>query len=62
MTTAVAIREFAAHLERELGFDPEKALRYADWIGDDPQLDEDGLVIVRNAQLEIIDRIAIPGL
>ncbi len=62
MTTLEGIRELAAHLERELGFDPEKAFRYADWIGDDPQIDGDGLVIIRNAELQIVDRIANPGL
>lgn len=50
---------FAKRLEKELGLDPETALAYADTIGDTPEVDADGKVVIRDNANVVIARLAI---
>lgn len=59
MMTIQNIRELAAQIERELGFPPEKAMEYADAIGDTPEMDADGKIVIRDWDSKVIDRISI---
>lgn len=55
--------EFAKNLESLLGVSKEKALLYANAIGDTPEIDDDGLVVIRDFFTnEIIERVSIPGI
>lgn len=55
--------EFATNLEKQLGIPREKALQYANAIGDTPEIDDDGLVVIRDFLTdEIIERVSIPGI
>jgi hypothetical protein len=56
----VDITAFAELIGRFTGLDPETAERYANAIGDTPEVDAQGLVVIRNGRGEIIDRISIP--
>lgn len=55
--------EFAANLEKLLGIPREKALQYANAIGDTPEIDDDGRVVIRDFLTnEIMERVSIPGI
>jgi hypothetical protein len=56
----VDIPGFAARLQTLLGISAEKADRYANAIGDTPEVDASGLVVIRDERNVIIDRISIP--
>lgn len=56
----VDITAFAELIERSTGLDRETAERYANAIGDTPEVDGKGLVVIRDGSGEIIDRISIP--
>lgn len=43
------------------GTPQDKAEEYVRLIGDDPEIDVDGLLVIRNDSFEIIDRVANPG-
>jgi phosphoserine phosphatase len=59
MMTIATLRELAARIERELGLSPDKAMEYADAIGDTPELDAAGKVVIRDWSNKVIDRISI---
>jgi hypothetical protein len=59
MMTIQNLRNLAARIERELGLPPEKAMEYADAIGDTPEIDPDGKVVIRDWSNKVIDRISI---
>ena len=42
------IPKTAARIQAELGVDLETALRFANAIGDTPEIDKDGLVVIRD--------------
>ena len=56
----VDIPAFAKWLEDNLGLSPVKAAQYANSIGDTPEVDSEGLVVIRDLQGKIIDRVSIP--
>jgi hypothetical protein len=58
MMSRLAIQALADELAKKLKITPAKALRYAHAIGDTPEWDEDGLLVVREDE-EVIDRIPI---
>jgi hypothetical protein len=59
MMTVQTLRDLAAQIERELGLTPEKAMEYANAIGDTPEIDGDGKVVIRDWNNKVIDRISI---
>lgn len=60
MLTAEAFQEFAQELAELNGLTQEVALLYASHIGDTPEMDEDGLVVVRADSDEILARVKMP--
>jgi uncharacterized membrane-anchored protein len=54
------IPAFSAKLQNLLGIPADKADQYANTIGDTPEVDANGLVVIRDEKNEIIDRISIP--
>lgn len=59
MMTIETLRNLAAQIERELGLPPEKAMEYADAIGDTPEIAADGKIVIRDWNNKVIDRISI---
>jgi hypothetical protein len=51
---------FAKKLQERLGIPSAKAEQYANAIGDAPEVDPEGLVVIRNEKGVVIDRISIP--
>lgn len=49
----------AKRLESELGLDPKTALAYSDFIGDTPEIDSDGKVVIRDKNNNVIARLSI---
>lgn len=45
----------------QLGYPPETAADFAAAIGDTPELDADGLVVVRDATGAVVARLSLPG-
>lgn len=57
MQSRIQRAEFAAWLERTFDLDAETARRYANFIGDHPECDADGNLLVRDFSNKIIDRL-----
>jgi hypothetical protein len=49
----------ARRFEKELGLDAKTALKYADFIGDTPEVDADGKVVIRDQKNKVIARLSI---
>lgn len=49
----------ARRFEKELGLDAKTALKYADFIGDTPEVDADGKVVIRDKKNKVIARLSI---
>jgi hypothetical protein len=49
----------AKRFEKELGLDAKTALKYADFIGDTPEVDADGKVVIRDTKNRIVARLSI---
>lgn len=60
MITPEGIGEMARDIAQANGISLELATRYANLIGDTPELDDDNRVIVRDEQDHEIDRVILP--
>ncbi len=60
MFTSEGLEEFAKDLACVNNLPIEKARHYAALIGDTPEMDEDGLVVVRGDSDEILARVRMP--
>ena len=56
----VDIEALAELIQRSTGLDRQTAEQYANAIGDTPEVDSEGLVVIRDLQGKIIDRVSIP--
>jgi len=58
----VDIAKLAGHLAEVANLDGATALKYANAIGDTPEIDDDGKTVIRDfCTGKIIDRISIPS-
>lgn len=60
MFTPEGFQEFAKELAELNGLPLDVALRYASHIGDTPEIDKDGLVVVRTGSNQILARVKMP--